>query len=81
MKHVNDIELTEYVAGKLTASRSEEVREHMVPTVGGKPLSCGTRSDNGVSIRLITMLPVESLPWLSRPSENRNKLKTLIFYR
>ncbi len=29
MKHVNDIELTEYVAGKLTASRSEEVREHM----------------------------------------------------
>jgi anti-sigma factor RsiW len=29
MKHVNDIELIEYVAGKLTASRNEEVREHM----------------------------------------------------
>jgi len=29
MKHINDIELTEYIAGKLTASRSEEVREHM----------------------------------------------------
>jgi len=29
MKHVNDIELIEYVAGKLTASRKEEVREHM----------------------------------------------------
>ncbi len=30
MKHINDIELTEYVAGKLTASRTKEVREHMV---------------------------------------------------
>ncbi len=30
MKHVNDIELIEYVAGKLTASRDEEVREHIV---------------------------------------------------
>ena len=29
MKHVNDIELIEYIAGKLTASRNEEVREHM----------------------------------------------------
>ena len=29
MKHVNDIEMIEYVAGKLTASRNEEVREHM----------------------------------------------------
>jgi len=29
MKHVNDIELIEYVAGKLTASRKEEVREHI----------------------------------------------------
>ena len=29
MKHVNDIELIEYVAGKLTVSRSKEVREHM----------------------------------------------------
>ena len=29
MKHVNDIELIEYVAGKLTASKHEEVREHM----------------------------------------------------
>ncbi len=29
MKHINDIELTEYVAGKLTASRTEEVREHL----------------------------------------------------
>ena len=29
MKHVNDIELIEYVAGNLTASRHEEVREHM----------------------------------------------------
>jgi len=29
MKHVNDIELIEYVAGKLTASRHNEVREHM----------------------------------------------------
>ena len=29
MKHVNDIELIEYVAGKLTASRNDEVREHM----------------------------------------------------
>ncbi len=29
MKHVNDIELIEYVAGKLTASRDEEVREHI----------------------------------------------------
>jgi anti-sigma factor RsiW len=29
MKHVNDIELIEYVAGKLTASKNEEVREHM----------------------------------------------------
>ena len=29
MKHVNDIELIEYIAGKLTASRSEEVQEHM----------------------------------------------------
>ncbi len=29
MKHINEIELTEYVAGKLTASRSEEVREHI----------------------------------------------------
>ncbi len=29
MKHVNDIELIEYVAGKLTTSRSEEVREHI----------------------------------------------------
>ena len=29
MKHVNDIEMIEYVAGKLTASRNEEVREHI----------------------------------------------------
>ena len=29
MKHVNDIELIEYVAGKLTVSRSKEVREHI----------------------------------------------------
>jgi len=29
MKHVNDIELIEYVAGKLTASRNEDVREHI----------------------------------------------------
>ena len=29
MKHINDIELMEYVAGNLTASRHEEVREHM----------------------------------------------------
>jgi len=29
MKHINEIELREYVAGKLTASRSEEVREHI----------------------------------------------------
>ena len=29
MKHVNDIELIEYIAGKLTVSRSEVVREHM----------------------------------------------------
>jgi len=29
MKHVNDIELIEFVAGKLTASKNEEVREHM----------------------------------------------------
>jgi anti-sigma factor RsiW len=29
MKHINEIELREYVADKLTASRSEEVREHI----------------------------------------------------
>ena len=29
MKHVNDIELIEYVAGNLTASRDGEVREHL----------------------------------------------------
>lgn len=29
MKHINDIELTEYVAGKLSVSRTDEVREHM----------------------------------------------------
>jgi len=29
MKHVNDIELIEYVAGNLTESRASEVREHM----------------------------------------------------
>ncbi len=29
MKHVNDIELIEYVAGKLTTSRNEYVREHI----------------------------------------------------
>jgi anti-sigma factor RsiW len=29
MKHINDIELMEYVAGKLTASRDGEVREHI----------------------------------------------------
>ena len=29
MKHINDIELTEYVAGNLTGPRTEEVREHI----------------------------------------------------
>jgi anti-sigma factor RsiW len=29
MKHINEIELTEYVAGKLTASRTEQVQEHI----------------------------------------------------
>ena len=29
MKHVSDIEVIEYVAGRLTASRHEEVREHI----------------------------------------------------
>ena len=30
MKHVNDIEFIEYVAGNLTESRAGEVREHLV---------------------------------------------------
>ena len=29
MKHINDIELTEYAAGNLTGARAEEVREHI----------------------------------------------------
>lgn len=29
MKHVNDIELTEYAAGNLTGARAEEVRKHI----------------------------------------------------
>jgi len=29
MKHVSDIEVIEYVAGRLTASRHQEVREHI----------------------------------------------------
>jgi len=29
MKHVNDIEMIEYIAGKLTASGNEEVRGHL----------------------------------------------------
>ncbi|MBC8218334.1 MAG: zf-HC2 domain-containing protein [Planctomycetes bacterium] len=29
MKHINDIELTEYVAGNLTGPRTKEVREHI----------------------------------------------------
>jgi anti-sigma factor RsiW len=29
MKHINDIDLMEYVAGKLSAARNEQVQEHM----------------------------------------------------
>ena len=30
MKHVNDIEMQKYIAGKLTATANEEVQEHLV---------------------------------------------------
>ena len=45
MKHIDEIELTEYVAGNLTGTRAEEVRAHLAACS-----ECSQRSQEAVKL-------------------------------